>query len=351
MNAVHTKKSPLKKLLVTTLQIAFTVAILYWVLRDPEKRALMLVALGNAEIFWIVMATVSFGVLCLLGAWRWNALLRAQSFAISYMRTLALFMIGMFFNLFMLGSTGGDVVKFFYLMREVPDRRATAFLTIMMDRVVGLFALIILATALMIWRYSWITSHPGAVPYVHGLMFFLVSALGGILFVILISALRLEMRLPERTPLRAKLVEMAGAFRSYGSKPGTLVLCFVISIFAHLTYFSGFYFIALSVRAVVEASNFFAIMPIIATFTAMPVTFAGLGLREKLFEELLGKLAGVPLELCVLIASVGFAVTMIWGLVGGAVFLFYRHTPGGDVSLSEIEAAVEETVVQQEPGA
>ncbi len=333
----------MKKLIITTLQICLTVAILYWVFRDPEKRALMGVALKEADFSWFLIATAGFGLAVFIGICRWFLLLKAQGFGIGFLRTAALVFIGAFFNLFLLGSTGGDVVKIFYLLRETKTRRATAFLTVIMDRVIGLVALIFLAAILMAWKYSWITSNPGTTPYVHALIFLLAGSVGGIGFVALISALNLQDRLPAKMPMRDKFVEMAGAFRAYGQAPGTLLTCLGISAVAHLATFFSFFCLAKSVKAVVPVAEFFAIMPMISTFTAMPITFAGLGLREKLFEELLGKLSNVPAELAILIASGGFVITLIYGLVGGVIYLFYRSSTGETASLSEINATVEAT--------
>jgi hypothetical protein len=42
---------------------------------------------------------------------------------ISYWRSLRIVLVGMFFNLFLLGSTGGDIIKIFLIMREAPEKK------------------------------------------------------------------------------------------------------------------------------------------------------------------------------------------------------------------------------------
>ena len=51
------------------------------------------------------------GATVTLGAWRWHLLLRAQGIAVTFGKTFQISMIGQFFNGFLLGSTGGDVLK------------------------------------------------------------------------------------------------------------------------------------------------------------------------------------------------------------------------------------------------
>ena len=78
-------------------------------------------------------------------------------------RVSEFYMVGAFFNLFLLGSTGGDAVKAFYVLRESPpERRAGAILAVIMDRLLGLLALILLAAVFISFRYSWLTRTPEA---------------------------------------------------------------------------------------------------------------------------------------------------------------------------------------------
>ena len=46
----------MKKILISLLQIAVTIAVLYWVFHDAHKRAQMAVALRSADYGWILAA-------------------------------------------------------------------------------------------------------------------------------------------------------------------------------------------------------------------------------------------------------------------------------------------------------
>ena len=65
-------------------------------------------------------------------------------------------------------------------------------------------------------------------------------------------------------------------------------------------------------------------MPIVNTLTALPISFAGIGVRESLFQVLLHDLCRAPEAIGVLIGALGFATRLLWGLPGGAAFLWYR---------------------------
>jgi hypothetical protein len=68
-----------------------------------------------------------------------------------------------------------------------------------------------------------------------------------------------------------------------------------------------------------------AIMPLVNTITSLPISLGGVGVRETLFQELLGNLAHVPAAIAAFSASLGFAVQASWGLCGAAAYLLLRQ--------------------------
>jgi len=323
----------MKKLLLTLLQITLTIGLIVWVFHDPAKRAEMVHTLTNSDPVWFLAALATFAGILTAGMLRWMVLLRAVDIHLARWRVACIFMIGVFFNAFMLGSTGGDVVRIYYILREAPNRKTSGVVSIIVDRVIGLTALILIAVVLVVWQYQWLTSDPRAAQYVHGLLLILVAALGGLGFVSLIAWLDLAQRLPDWIPLRAKFIEVSDALRVYGRSPGALLAAFSYSIFGHLSMFAAFYLLAKGFAASIAWFSFFAIMPVIAVYTSLPITFGGLGVREKLFEDLLGRLADVPADIAILIGSSGFVLFIAWALIGGVIYLFYRSQKGAPTAV------------------
>ena len=82
-----------------------------------------------------------------------------------------------------------------------------------------------------------------------------------------------------------------------------------------------------------------SVIPVVNTISALPISLAGIGVREKLFSSMLHSLYGTPEDLGVLISITGFAIIVVWGLLGGVVSLLYR-SGAGSASLDEIEGEV-----------
>ena len=148
-----------KKTVVTLLQLAVTLGALYSVFHKPQTRHDMASALHEASIPWLLAALAAGSLSPLASSIRLWLLLRVQDSAVSLWKMAQLCMTGMFFNLLLPGSTGGDAVKFFYLglRGSKPQQRAGIIFAIVMDRLLGLLALIILASVFLVLRYQWLT--------------------------------------------------------------------------------------------------------------------------------------------------------------------------------------------------
>jgi uncharacterized protein (TIRG00374 family) len=331
----------MKKILVALLQIAVTVAVLFWVFHDPQKRAQMAVALRMADYRWIVAAIVCYFVVELAAGVRWWILLKVQQIHLSISRVAGLFLIGMFYNQFLPGGTGGDIMKSYLLLKETPGKATGALLAVVFDRMVGLVALITITGVLLALRYDWLTQLPETRLLVRGLLLILSGAVLMLVTSFVVSGFHLAHRLPERFPGREKLIELSAAYHLYARHWRATLAAFGASIVAHLATFGTFLCVAYAFRAGVAALDFFAIMPIERTISSLPISFAGVGLREKIFQIMLHGLCGVPEAVAVLIGSMSFLVMLVSSAPGGIVYFFYKPSgQAGHVKLSEMRKEV-----------
>ena len=125
--------SSMKKAIIRTFQAVFTIAILIWLFHSPEKRAQMAGAIAKADRTWLLMGLPVALIGEVANIVRWQILMRVQGMHMSWRRAIMLFFVGLFFNLFMPGYTGGDFARLYYLMREFPDKKKESILTVVMD--------------------------------------------------------------------------------------------------------------------------------------------------------------------------------------------------------------------------
>src|SRR5947209_5838682 len=153
---------------------------------------------------------------------RGQILLRVQGIRLNFFRLIGLFLIGMFYNQFLPGGTGGDIIKSYLLLKETHAHKAGALLAVVFDRLIGLVALVTITVTLvslrfdLLWRTP-VTVESGFTP--HQLLFVLGILLGvsisGLLVSFIISGFNLFYLLSHTFPGREKLIDVAAAYHLY----------------------------------------------------------------------------------------------------------------------------------------
>jgi uncharacterized protein (TIRG00374 family) len=330
----------MKKTLLTVLQVAVTIGLLWWVFHDPDKRAQMAEALRQANWNWLWLGVVVFFGCTILATVRWKILLQVQGIEMGWVRTWQLFMIGMFFNLFMLGSTGGDVVKMFLTMREARDNKAAALLSVFMDRVIGMMALILISLGFLYFRYDKLSDSAASATLLTTLLWLLAGAVVVIVGMFVGSAFGWVHYLPQWTPLRGRIVEASAACHVYAKGWRQTIWAFLVSFPLFAMFFITFYCAARAYTDVLGLVDVFSVLPIVAVITAIPISVSGIGLRESLFVSLLAPF-GVGAAVATLISVSGFLINTVGSLAGGLVFLFYRSSTHETINLRDMQKEVD----------
>src|SRR5207248_9906502 len=178
-------------------------------------------------------------------------------------RLIGLFLIGMFYNQFLPGGTGGDIIKSYLLLKETPDHKAGALLAVVFDRLIGLVALVVITVTLVSLRFDllWRTPPPPGSDLtprmlVIVLFFLLGTSVTGLLASFVISGFNLFRWLPHKFPGREKLMEISAAYHLYARHWIATSMAFAASIVAHLATFTTFLCVAYAFRAQVAVIDF-----------------------------------------------------------------------------------------------
>src|ERR1700704_2689181 len=318
----------MKRILLTILQLGVTGAMLWWVFHDPGQRAKMAIALRAADYRWVGAGILAYLMVEISAAVRWQILLRVQNIRLNLPRVSGLFLIGMFYNQFLPGGTGGDIIKSYLLLKET-DKKAGGLLAVVFDRLIGLVALVFLTGTLVLLRFHWLAQTPETRRLLWILLLLLSTSIAGLLISFIVSGFNLFHLLPHKFPGREKLIEISAAYHLYARHWFATLLAFGASLVAHLATFTTFLCVAYAFRAGVSVIDFFAVLPIERTITALPISFAGVGLREQILQVMLHNLCGVPVEVAKLIGTMSFLIIFVCSAPGGIVYFFYK--PSGEV--------------------
>ena len=340
----------MKKIILTVIQLVVTVGLLAWVYHDPKKLADMRDAITHARIEWLLAGMLAYFTVEAAAAFRWHLLLKVQGIRLSLPRLLGLFLIGMFYNQFLPGGTGGDIIKSYLLLKET-DRKAGALLAVVFDRFIGLVALVAITVTLVSMRFDLLSQTYETRRYLWILLILLGASVASLVASFVVSGFNLFHWLPHKFPGRDKLIEISKAYHLYAHHWIATSVAFCASLVAHLATFTTFLCAAFALRADVIVTNFFAVMPIERTISSLPISFAGVGIREKVLQTMLHQVCGVSEGVAILIGSLSFLIMVVCCLPGGIVYFFYRPSGvEGRVRMREMErevATMEHEITEQ----
>jgi glycosyltransferase 2 family protein len=312
---------PLLGHLLTVLQVAVTVGLLWWLFHDPQRRAVMGAALGMADWRWMVLSVAAAGVCEFFGILRWQLFLRMLHIEVPLRETSRLFFIGAFFNQFLPGTTGGDVVRVIFLMRDHPENKTEGFLSVAVDRLLAVLVLVIMGLLFAWMRDDWFAHSFAVGQLMKWFAITLVIMAGALVASFIITSRHLVALLPRKFPFRKQIVKLSKLWQLCLENRREALLGAIYTVPMLLAYFAAFCFAAKAFTDKVSLWDMTSIMPLVTAISSLPISLNGIGVREALFEELLAELCVVPRGTGLLISIAGMTVYLLWGLVGGVFYL------------------------------
>ncbi|MDD5261527.1 MAG: lysylphosphatidylglycerol synthase transmembrane domain-containing protein [Methylacidiphilales bacterium] len=315
------------------LKIAVTLAIL-GVIVAKYNWPKMWNELRNAEPRWIAYAFISIGIGYFCSAVRWRYLLQVQHVRLTLGKTWVMTMIGIFFNQCMPASTGGDVIKIFYILKQAPDRKARAALSIGMDRILGLIAILTVTLLLVPFEFRRLFDNPETRLFIIILASILTLVFLGLAFLWLAPLHRLPAfvhRLWEKMPKRDVFESLYEGYHAHrlAIRPSLMaVLSAALAVFPILT--TG-YLIAQSLHLDASYAQITILFAMVLCSISLPISFGGHGVREAAFVLLFKVFDmtrnGLPVsdETALACSTLFLLLGVAWSLIGGVIYLCYSH--------------------------
>lgn len=308
----------MRKHALLTLQILLSAFLLWRIFGDPELRQNFGQIISSSNPLWLV-AGLAFAVLTeTLCAVRWWLMLRLFGVPVSLPRTIAFSGAGLFFSLGLPGSGGGDAFRIIYVMRLHPHRKFHAVMSVVADRLCGLFALM-LTIAFPLSHSNLFAGEPQAAAIL-GSAGAVLGATAILVFVWWLTTWpSLHRRWIHLAPekIRPQAVRLGRIFGWMKRHPGAVLIATGLSLLSLGAHFSTYWMSTKAVGLSLTFSDMLVVMPLVDTLTMLPITLYGIGLRETLFEYLLGGLFQIETGAATLASLGGFSLQALVGLAGG----------------------------------
>ena len=308
-------------LLKVFVRLGVSAAILYFVLRSIDLPSFWERVKGMNPA-WILLALAAYVFTQSISVWRWNRLLRAQHIEVESRRLTESIWISLFFNNFLPSNIGGDFVR----IRDTASAagsKTLATTVILVDRVLGLTALLIVAASGAFAASLFGVHVPGA------RWLYLAAALGLVaaIFVIAMPQLVGHSLLPVRALNKPWLTERAqrleDAVIRFRNAPNALAGAFGGALVVQITIVAFYLLTAEGLSVPLPIFLGAVLIPVSLVVQMAPVSINGFGVREAVFAFFFRRF-GLPTDAAVALSLVSTGMVMGLSLIGGFFFLRRR---------------------------
>ncbi|MFA6543660.1 MAG: lysylphosphatidylglycerol synthase transmembrane domain-containing protein [Limisphaerales bacterium] len=282
----------------------------------------------------LVASLALMGATILLGIVRWRLVLRVHGLDLPFGRAAEISLVAHFFNSFLLGTVGGDLLKAYYAARETNHKKAEAVGTVFVDRIIGLFSLLAFTMFAMAANLPLLHADPLFVK-IAWLIVAMFAGCSGVLFIVLRGGV--SKGLPRarewlrRLPRGDFLERLRESFKPFGRDRVFLLKSCAVSLLLCGVCVAHVQSLAWGLGLDLPLRHLFTIVPMITCMVVFPLTPGGLGVRENLFVLMLAvPMIGVEHTAALSLSLLCAAGSMFWSLAGGAVYagLKTRHHLG-----------------------
>jgi len=320
------------------IRVFGTLVLVYLILTRINFAQLMESFLTLRPAYWVA-AFILLACTQVLSSLRWKVLANAVGFGGSFYQYLKYFFIGMFFNLALPTSVGGDVVRAWYLAYKMNDglkenRRSKAVLTVFADRLSGVLVLIVIAVLATLLS-------PVELPvWVRATVFSIGAvALGSFAMLPLIA--RFSTRVPKL------MVVFKSAKLCFGNLQ-VLVSTTAMSVWVQVSSVCIMMLIGIGMDLHIPIAFYFVMVPLVTLITMLPISLGGMGLREGATVVLLNPLA-IASESAVALSILCFSVYVAVGMIGIFFYLGQRgHDVGSDLKDVQMDGGTNEETTLEE---
>lgn len=305
-----------RRLLSFAIKFAVSAVLLWLLARGIDVDAVGR-QMAGADPLMLIVGVILAAAVIPMAAVRWQMVSQAISQPVSLRDTQSISWIGWFFNQTLPSTIGGDAVRA-YLAYRTGITKKGAIHGILLDRLMGLFVVLALATIFLAPLLAGITVNFQK----WFLIAFIVAGYGGYTVLFLTSARFAKPLDNFRLGRMARELSRDARGTLLSLSPGGVIL--TISVVLQIVQNASVYAIAVAVG--VEVS-FYAIMvavPAVLLISSLPISLAGWGVREQSMVLALGAMGVGSTDALAISVLLGLSWIVI-GLPGALVWLGHRR--------------------------
>ena len=304
----------LKNVLSLFLRIGLSAVLLVYLFRKIDTKS-MLGLLKEADFQYIYFAAAMFMVINFILLLRWLGLMKALKLEVPIKSIVDYFFIGLFFNLFLPSSTGGDFVKTLGICKFT-SQKAKVVASVVLDRLSGFIGIIIVAFLSFLFGYRFLNDLSLLVSI------FALAFASGVMMMILFNeklfsfGCRIFNKLPK---IKKSLMDLHYDIVLLKDKPDAFLWAVGLSCLSQIILAFTFFLVAKALHQNIDMIYFLVFIPLVCVISSLP-SIGGLGIRDMGAAHLFARV-GVPSGVTVSITLINFFFMVAIGVIGGIIYV------------------------------
>ncbi len=312
------KEKNLKGILLTLVKIVISAALIYFILSKTNLPEIWK-AVQQASLTLLLLSFSLHVIGFIVSAFRWQVLLKAQGIKMGIPYLIESFSVSVFFNNLLPSTIGGDTIRAYDIWKKGYSK-TESITVILVDRFLGLFALIVFAAVAIFFSPEINRRIPNLQLWVLGTFVLMAIAIVAIfLHEKRVKQIGTIFDLPGLKLVKKKLSKIADAFKSFRGKNSALAWGLFWSFVLQVNVILHYYLINEALHMHVPLMQFFLIIPIATFIMMIPVSINAIGLRENTYVFFFSPFA-VPIALSVAFSWVAYGMILVLGILGGIVY-------------------------------
>lgn len=313
------------------IRVVGSTVLILWILHMINWQKMFEIT-RKASFSYLIWAFLAIQLTVLSSVWKWKLLITNENGRenVSLLKLGRFYYIGLFFNNFLPGSVGGDVVRVYYLGRVTGLSKAAA--SVAFERLTSGIALVAIAlfSSFFLKTSKTVTL---AVLLVAGI----VILLGLLVYLLIKKGPKAKMPNSDEvinTKFKglntvkkgfAQILQTIANYRRKGLFWWGMVSVLSILFQVGLAWINQLLFLALGIH--IPWLALLMIITLISVITMLPVSVNGIGVREGSYVFFFQQL-GVPSEMAVAVSLLFFFLVSVSSLAGGLFWISERGRQG-----------------------
>lgn len=303
-----------RKLLVYFKIVISIGLITYLVFLVDWNKAFLILKISDK--FYLTVGAFFWFFGLFFASFRWHLILKDNKVSFSIFKAYKGYFRGMFYNIFLPGVVGGDVIRIGICVFQTDCKLGTATASVIFERITGVFSLLIFLFL------SYIIFSEKFSPVLNLELVKTVFVLGLVFIVTVLISILIRNKLNEWIPERKSnqiFIFFRTIVRTFSSLHwATLFTVLVLSsLFQSVDIFASFLF-SKAIGIGLSLPVFFGLIPLVYFATFLPVSLGGLGVREGTLVFLLS-MFGVGITEAITLSFIIYINRVLYGAIGGLI--------------------------------